>query len=828
MEPAVVTMEEIPDENPHFWLEFGSLAIVVVYGVAYFVGKSQNKAIANKWLDEADSLLQENFAYTGNTANPKIGLLEEAADNFKYYCTGRRYCTRFVADLQLASRHDLLARLFYVVKPTPDYLTIDVGLGAADMDPFIFAVSNKLKFTGLTKLFPELLSIAKRIDSDSVPSSLCLATDSTEILKLAMNKTMQTFLTNFEPFLDYVVVTDVNSLSVVGLPNSEKRLLHLRLKLQSGNKILDSREAVNFTMYLIDAIGATFKLSRDAKRVAQNKRAKLQAEEDKLTADQRERLRRQNEIKEKKKQQYESLSYEEQQRRDELQEKKKARKRLTKVKVRFLCFIMNLAQSESTPLVFGMELNHALIRAPVEQVNKAFRLLQKQVTKELMVAMRDVDELHQEQKPAQRRDINSTIATLTQLAERIQRLKRETQASAMEQQRALRTCVTRVQYIKKLDQAKGEEDVKQLLNDRIIADYLLSRGHLESAKIIKDNQGIEELLDEDLHVECHRILQDLQAHCLKSAIAWCSHNGSRLRRLPCNVEFQLRLQEFIELVRANQKLEAIQYAQAQLTPIAMQHEDEAAKKAAIEEIQEAMATLAYKVPEQCGVESYARLFEDARWTVLQNEFRKAFSEVYCLHDPPALCVTLHAGLSSLNTRTCHRTRESRARARIPEKTGSEDEDSECSECMDEGACERGHKRHKHSKGHQKRKKHSTTEAASLLDLADNGNSSTKRSGKRKHSSPEVAVPLCPTCSEIGGELCAKLPFAHHPLSRLVCRVTRTVMDEHNPPLVLPNGYVYSQQAVAQMTQQSERKDTITCIETREVFAVGELRPVYIL
>lgn len=46
-------------------------------------------------------------------------------------------------------------------------------------------------------------------------------------------------------------------------------------------------------------------------------------------------------------------------------------------------------------------------------------------------------------------------------------------------------------------------------------------------------------------------------------------------------------------------------------------------------------------------------------------------------------------------------------------------------------------------------------------------------------------------------LAQRLPYAKHVHSRLVCAVTKEVMDEHNPPIVLPNGTVYSERAIDQ-------------------------------
>ena len=43
---------------------------------------------------------------------------------------------------------------------------------------------------------------------------------------------------------------------------------------------------------------------------------------------------------------------------------------------------------------------------------------------------------------------------------------------------------------------------------------------------------------------------------LAACLAWCHDNKSRLRKLKSSLEFQVRLQEFLELVKAGSKLEA--------------------------------------------------------------------------------------------------------------------------------------------------------------------------------------------------------------------------------------------------------------------------------
>ncbi|KAJ0405390.1 hypothetical protein P43SY_000269 [Pythium insidiosum] len=492
------------------------------------------------------------------------------------------------------------------------------------------------------------------------------------------------------------------------------------------------------------------------------------------------------------------------------------------------------------------ELLHPLLRVPFEKANKSFRLFHKQLTRDVAAVQRQITTMRQEQPAAQHAAVAETIARLEAIADEIRRVQMQSKTFLAEQQREVEACVSRVQFAATSTSHSDEEAPKQKQSKRaqhearLVADYLLCRGYVDSSRLVQEKKGVGFLVDHEMHVEHQSILTDLHAHNLCTAIAWCAENGSRLRRMQSRLEFQLRLQEFIELVRSDKKLEAIQYAQAHLTPLTMQHEDEETRKSMMDSIQEAMATLAFKSPDQCGVESYSRLFSGERWLMLKDLFRTTFFEVYGIHNPPSLCVALYAGLSTLNTRTCRRTREARAAAlKRPAQSGAtegneevEVRDKKDAKQFDDGTAPRRGKKIRLVPDNDK-------------DEEDDGEGRDRRRTKRKHSKKRskldssdstvdafddsTMVPLCPTCSEVGGRLCEALPFAHHPHSRLVCRVTQAVMNEHNRPLVLPNGFVYSQQAVDQLTTEAPgSQGSIHCPETRDVFAVSDLKPVYIL
>jgi macrophage erythroblast attacher len=74
------------------------------------------------------------------------------------------------------------------------------------------------------------------------------------------------------------------------------------------------------------------------------------------------------------------------------------------------------------------------------------------------------------------------------------------------------------------------------------------------------------------------------------------------------------------------------------------------------------------------------------------------------------------------------------------------------------------------------------------------------------------------------ELARPLPRARRATTRLVCRVTGEAMDEDNPPMALPNGQVYSANAIARM----ERGGRVYCPRTREgPFARDAIKKVFL-
>lgn len=75
--------------------------------------------------------------------------------------------------------------------------------------------------------------------------------------------------------------------------------------------------------------------------------------------------------------------------------------------------------------------------------------------------------------------------------------------------------------------------------------------------------------------------------------------------------------------------------------------------------------------------------------------------------------------------------------------------------------------------------------------------------KTPHSYEESSININdPLSNELFREIAKDLPFAHHHHSKLVCRITGDIMDDNNPPMVLPNQNVYSLKGLEELAKKN--------------------------
>jgi macrophage erythroblast attacher len=81
------------------------------------------------------------------------------------------------------------------------------------------------------------------------------------------------------------------------------------------------------------------------------------------------------------------------------------------------------------------------------------------------------------------------------------------------------------------------------------------------------------------------------------------------------------------------------------------------------------------------------------------------------------------------------------------------------------------------------------------------------------------------CQPQISEIALSLPFSHCAQSRLICRVTKKPLNENNQPMVLPNGHVISQLALASITDSN---GVIECPFTHEKWTNPKIEKVFIM
>ncbi len=85
---------------------------------------------------------------------------------------------------------------------------------------------------------------------------------------------------------------------------------------------------------------------------------------------------------------------------------------------------------------------------------------------------------------------------------------------------------------------------------------------------------------------------------------------------------------------------------------------------------------------------------------------------------------------------------------------------------------------------------------------------------------------CPVCQVPLNDLAAPLPFAHCSQSRLICYISGKPLNEHNRPMMLPNGFVYGEHALTKMAAENDGQ--IVCPRTKEIYPFSEVQKVYVM
>uniref|UniRef100_A0AC11BIL7 Macrophage erythroblast attacher, E3 ubiquitin ligase n=1 Tax=Ovis aries TaxID=9940 RepID=A0AC11BIL7_SHEEP len=334
------------------------------------------------------------------------------------------------------------------------------------------------------------------------------------------------------------------------------------------------------------------------------------------------------------------------------------------------------------------------LKVPYETLNKRFRAAQKSIDRETSHVSAAVAELERTLGgcPA----VDSVVSLLDGVVEKLSVLKRKAVESIQAEDESAKLCKRRIEHLKEhsSDQPAAASVWKRKRMDRMMVEHLLRCGYYNTAVKLARQSGIESCL-----------------------------------------EFSLRIQEFIELIRQNKRLDAVRHARKHFSQ---------AEGSQLDEVRQVMGMLAF--PPDTHISPYKDLLDPARWRMLIQQFRYDNYRLHQLGNNSVFTLTLQAGLSAIKTPQCYK---------------------------------------------------------------EDGSSRS---------------PDCPVCSRSLNKLAQPLPMAHCANSRLVCKISGDVMNENNPPMMLPNGYVYGYNSLLSIRQD----DKVVCPRTKEVFHFSQAEKVYIM
>ncbi|XP_051116447.1 protein MAEA homolog [Andrographis paniculata] len=373
-----------------------------------------------------------------------------------------------------------------------------------------------------------------------------------------------------------------------------------------------------------------------------------------------------------------------------------------------------------------LKLEHQFLRLPFENYKKTIRITQRAFEKDTAAVISGVGN-------ATYSDISRDHAVnqLSSFVSRLQGLKRKLAEGDETCQAHAQRCRVRLEHMK-----SGTDDSpewNQIRIKRVIVDHMLRMSYFETAAKIAECSQIQDLVDIAVFQEAKTIIDALYVRNLAPALSWCAENKSWLKKSKSKLEFQLRLQEFIELVRCGKRMAALTYCRKHLAPWAATH---------FKEFQHYMGTFAFKSTTQCA--RYKVLYQEDQWDLLIDNFKQEFYKLYNMTPMSLLEIYLQAGLSALKTQMCYEER-----------------------CPKED----------------------------------------------------------PLSQDTFRTLAEPLPYAKQQNSILICYITKEVMDHENPPLVLPNGCVYSTKALVEMA--SRNNGQITCPRSNETYHFTMAERAYI-
>eukprot|EP01083_Nonionella_stella_P056101 147902_1 len=369
---------------------------------------------------------------------------------------------------------------------------------------------------------------------------------------------------------------------------------------------------------------------------------------------------------------------------------------------------------------------------------------------------------------------------------------------------------------------------------RMIAEFLLRQGCVDTAREFARKYGIESLLDFDLFASFHSILADLANRSCTKAIEWTGQNRSKLNRLESELELNLHIQEFIELVRKGDELKETSDGMDGISESVSNGTLRSNESAIVEqngrnseEMTDHSSESGVKLPEN-GVISPQNGVISLQNGVNSQQNGSNFQEngTSSIRDIESCQSAVLRTSKALRYAWKHLSK-------IGEDTARFQEMFSCLVYFDvqrQTCLNPRYNKYFSTDRWDSLRSMFIIDLLRVNDLPQNsmlelvlkcglGVLKTQNCNNSDESNSN-----CPACCSLLRSVAAPIIPVRRVNSFLVCRMSGKPIDEHNPPMVTPSGMVYGKQALL----NSKDPDAIMCPRTNKRFSLDECRPAYIL
>ncbi|KAJ8102194.1 CTLH/CRA C-terminal to lish motif domain-containing protein [Lipomyces tetrasporus] len=291
-------------------------------------------------------------------------------------------------------------------------------------------------------------------------------------------------------------------------------------------------------------------------------------------------------------------------------------------------------------------LEQALLRLPQQLMRQNFKSSQKFIERDVNYISGAATEVLSSGMNGTRPE--ESVKQVDAMIGRLQGLKRKLEGLRDEENALMAKSKARLNHLQDLYKIKCVDDKEyerwnRVRLHRLLVDNLLRNGYSESAEaLIEANESIRDLVDVDILMQCKKIEESLRNGSTAECLAWCQDNKSYLKKAKNGLEFDVRLQQYIEYVRHGRSLEAIAYSQKYLVPNADTNLDAILRSSAL---------LVFPASDDDD-NPYKDLYSQERWNQLADSFVATHHTLHGLSMPSLLQISLSAGLSALKTPSC--------------------------------------------------------------------------------------------------------------------------------------------------------------------------------